>query len=65
MWATLLPSAHGEALLAPLAMMVLCLAIAIGPDRLVSWVGRNVAVRHVVDEPQPAGWIEEDGHPVE
>ena len=64
-WATLLPSAHGEALLAPIAMMVLCLAIAIGPDRLGSWVGRNVAVRHVVDEPQPAGWIEEDGNPVE
>ena len=64
-WATLLPSAHGEALLAPIAMMVLCLAIAIGPDRLGSWVGRNVAVRHVVDEPQPAGWIEEDGNRVE
>ena len=64
-WATLLPSAHGEALLAPIAMMVLCLAIAIGPDRLGSWVGRNVAARHVVDESQPAGWIEEDGNPVE
>ena len=64
-WATLLPSAHGEALLAPIAMMVLCLAIAIGPDRLGSWVGRNVAVRHAADEPQPAGWIEEDGNPVE
>lgn len=64
-WATLLPSAHGEALLAPIAMMVLCLAIAIGPDQLGSWVGRNVAVRHDVEESQTAGWIEEDGHPVE
>jgi hypothetical protein len=64
-WATLLPSAHGEALLAPIAMMVLCLAIAIGPDGLASWIGRNVAARHVVDESQPAGWIEEDGNPVE
>ena len=42
-----------------------CLAIAIGPDRLGSWIGRNVATRHDVDESQPAGWIEEDGHPVE
>ena len=64
-WATLLPSAHGEALLAPIAMMVLSLAIAIGPGRLGSWVGRNVAVRHDVEESQAAGWIEEDGHPVE
>jgi hypothetical protein len=64
-WATLLPSAHGEALLAPIAMMVLCLAIAIGPGRLGSWVGRNVAVRRDVEVRQPAGWIEEDGHPVE
>ena len=64
-WATLLPYAHGEALLAPIAMIVPCLAIAIGPDRLVSWVGRDVAGRRDVDEHQPEGWIEEDGHPVE
>jgi len=64
-WATLLPYAHGEALLAPIAMMVLCLATAIGPDGLASWVGRNVAVGHHVDESRTAGWIEEDGHPVE
>jgi hypothetical protein len=62
-WATLLPSAHGEALLAPIAMIVLCLAIAIGPDRLGSWVGRDVAGRRRDDEPE--GWIEEDGHPVD
>jgi hypothetical protein len=64
-WATLLPSAHGEALLAPIAMMVLCLAIAIGPDRLASWIGRNVTGQHDADASQPAGWIEEDGHTVE
>jgi hypothetical protein len=64
-WGTLLPYAHGEALLAPIAMIVLCLAIAIGPDRLGSWIGRNVATRRDVDESQPAGWIEEDGHPVQ
>ena len=64
-WATLLPSAHGEAVLAPIAMMVLCLAIAIGPDRLGSWIGRDVAGRHEAEERQSEGWIEEDGHPVE
>ena len=64
-WATLLPYAHGEALLAPIAMIALCLAIAIGPDRLASWVGRNIAGRRVTEERQPEGWIEEDGNPVE
>ena len=63
-WATLLPSAHGEAILAPVVMIVLCLAIAIGPERLASWVGREVAGRHGADARDPEGWIEEDGHPV-
>lgn len=64
-WAVLLPSAHGEAILAPLAMIMLCLGIAIGPERLTSWIGRDVAGRHGEDEQQPEGWIEEDGHPVD
>ncbi len=64
-WGTLLPSAHGEALLAPIAMMVLCLAIAIGPDQLASWLGRNIAGGRDPEARQPAGWIEEDGNPVE
>ena len=64
-WAVLLPSAHGEAILAPLAMVVLCLAIAIGPDRLTSWVGQDFAGLHEGDGRVPDGWIEEDGHPVD
>jgi hypothetical protein len=64
-WAVLLPSAHGEAILAPLAMVVLCLAIAIGPDRLTSWVGHDFAGLHDGDGRAPHGWIEEDGHPVD
>jgi len=63
-WATLLPSAHDEALLAPLAMIVLCLAIAIGPERMLSWIGRD-AVGHRADDRHPQGWIEEDGRPVD
>jgi hypothetical protein len=63
-WAAILPSVDGEALLAPIAMIVLCLAIAIGPDPLSSWLGRDVlGVQRTGD--QPAGWIEEDGAPVD
>lgn len=64
-WATLLPSAHDEALLAPLAMIVLCLAIAIGPDRMLAWLDRDAVGRHEVGDGHPRGWIEEDGRPVD
>jgi hypothetical protein len=64
-WATLLPSAQDEALLAPLAMMVLCLAIAIGPERLLSWVGRDAVGHGDADDRASTGWIEEDGRPVD
>jgi len=64
-WATLLPSAHDEALLAPLAMIVLCLAIAIGPERMLSWIGRDAVGHHDADDREPKGWIEEDGRPVD
>jgi len=65
-WITLLPPAHGEALLAPLAMIVLCLAVALGPARLMSWVGDELIGHHGGDEPRASsGWIEEDGRPVD
>jgi hypothetical protein len=64
-WATLLPSAHDEALLAPLAMIVLCLAIAIGPERLLSWIGRDAVGHRDTGDPPAKGWIEEDGRPVD
>jgi hypothetical protein len=60
-WATLLPSAQDEALLAPIAMIVLCLAIAIGPDRMLAWIGRDLVGRADADARQTGGWIEEDG----
>lgn len=65
-WISILPSAHGEALLAPLAMIVLCLAVAFGPARLLSWVGYDL-IGHREDEvSRPArGWIEEDGRSVD
>jgi len=64
-WAALLPSAQGEAILAPLAMVVLCLAIAIGPDRLASWIGHDFAGLRDDEGRAPEGWIEEDGRPVD
>jgi hypothetical protein len=64
-WLVLLPSTQGEAILAPLVMAVLCLAVAIGPDRLLAWIGRDAAGRPA-GNPQPwDGWIEEDVDPVD
>ena len=64
-WLVLLPSTRGEAILAPLVMAALCLTVAIGPDRLLAWLGRDV-VGHPAEESRPsAGWIEEDGRPVD
>lgn len=53
-WVFVLPQAHGEAFVVPIVMIVLCLAIAIGPERL----GRLFEDRR---EPPnvDAGWIEE------
>jgi hypothetical protein len=63
-WLVLLPSTRGEAILAPLAMAALCLAVAIGPDRLLGWLGRDV-VGHPAEASPSSGWIEEDGRPVD
>ncbi|MDQ3689232.1 MAG: hypothetical protein M3406_04205, partial [Chloroflexota bacterium] len=40
-WLALLPLASGDALLAPLSMVLACLGIAIGPDRFVGWLARD------------------------
>jgi len=59
-WMVLVPSARGEALLAPLAMIALCLAIAVSPERLLAWIGRDVRGRPPGDVQAAEGWIEED-----
>ncbi|MGQ0609412.1 MAG: hypothetical protein ACT4OQ_13260 [Chloroflexota bacterium] len=58
-WLVLAPTAHGEALVAPLAMVVICLVIALGPERFASWVARDAApaVTSVDDD---HGWIEDE-----
>jgi len=58
-WLVLLPGAPGEAMLVPGTMIALCVAIAVGPDRLFAWLARDAAPgtgREVPDE----GWIEEE-----
>ena len=58
-WLVLLPAAPGEALLVPLTMMLVCLAIALGPDRLLAWAARDVAPPPPGDD-AGQGWIEEE-----
>lgn len=61
-WCAILPLARGAALLAPLLMIVLSVAIAVGPERLFDWVRHEWSGR---DAPDPArvGWIEDDATP--
>ena len=56
-WATLLLRTEGWAILPPLLMIVLCLALAVGPDRLLDWVGEEWVGRRKRQE--PGGWIED------
>jgi hypothetical protein len=58
-WLVLLPAASGEALLVPLTMIVLCVAVAVGPDRLLSWLARDAAPGADVAS-AGEGWIEEE-----
>lgn len=58
MWAGILPEAHAEAMIGPLAMVVGCIAIAIGPSRLLALLQRDV--RGTAGERSRDGaWIEE------
>jgi hypothetical protein len=57
LWLMFLLRVQGEALLVPIAMAVICLAVALGPDCLEAWFSDT-------REPQPPraaeeGWIEE------
>lgn len=59
-WCAILPLAEGVALLAPAMMIVLCVAIAAGPDRFVAWIRGEWAGRDATDPAAAAGWIEDD-----
>jgi hypothetical protein len=58
-WATVLPLAPGLAFLAPTLMGIVCLAFAIGPDRLIDWV-HDEWIGRMGDEPVEVGWIEDE-----
>jgi hypothetical protein len=58
-WVMLVPSTPGEALVAPLAMIVTCLAIVLGPDRMAAWITRD-ATASPRSNPVQDGWIEEE-----
>jgi hypothetical protein len=58
-WALVLGKASGLAVLAPILMAGLCLAFAVGPDRLLDWI-RDEWIGRDADEPAEVGWIEED-----
>ena len=54
---TILIRTEGWALVPPLMMIALCLALALGPDRLLDWVRDEWNGRTVSDP--GSGWIEE------
>jgi hypothetical protein len=61
-WMTLLPLALGVAIVAPLMMIVVCLALAIGPERVLAWAETHLRLttpRGDTDQAM-AGWIEDD-----
>ena len=57
LWLMFVMRVQGEALLVPIAMAVICLAVALGPDRLEAWFSDTREPR----SPRAAGegWIEE------
>ena len=59
-WLTIVPAAHGEALLAPLAMALAWVAVAVGPERLGTWVAADWNGPAPAPSPAAAGWIEDD-----
>jgi hypothetical protein len=65
LWAGLLPYAHADAMFGPLLMIVACLAIALGPDRLLAIVLRDLDVRAAKPDRErrarrdAGGWIED------
>ena len=58
-WVLVLGMASGLAILAPILMASLCLAFAVGPDRLLDWV-RDEWIGHEENDSDEVGWIEED-----
>ena len=60
-WLVFATRAPNEAIVVPLVMAIVCLAIAIGPERFGGWVCDDMGGSHAREpEPDPGqGWIEE------
>jgi hypothetical protein len=58
-WLIFATRAPNEAILVPLAMSVICLAIAIGPERFGGWLRDDVGGSHGIEPGEERGWIEE------
>jgi hypothetical protein len=58
-WLVFLLRAPGEAVLVPLTMAIVCLAIGMGPGRLISWARQDFGGRPDPEPPGARGWIEE------
>jgi hypothetical protein len=58
-WLVITPLAHGNGVLAPLLMVALCAAFAIGPERALGWIASDWSGR-TADADDVTGWIEED-----
>jgi hypothetical protein len=61
-WVTLLPMALGMGVVAPTLMILVCLSLAIGPDRVIAWAEAHVRLGAAspATDPETAGWIEDD-----
>ena len=61
-WSTLLPMGDGTGVIAPVLMILICLALAIGPDRVLAWIEAHVRLGSsaTTTDPQAMGWIEDD-----
>ena len=57
LWATILVRTEGMAIIPPLMMIVLCLALALGPERLLEAIRSDWG--GVPTSKPPDGWIEE------
>jgi hypothetical protein len=59
-WVVITPLAHGNGILAPMLMVALTAAFAIGPDRALAWIAHDWSGSRPDDESPASGWIEEE-----
>jgi hypothetical protein len=61
-WVTLLPVAGGTGVIAPLLMIVMCLALAVGPGRVLGWAEGYARLGPLTGgaDTEAIAWIEDD-----